>query len=223
VRNEARHVASSHEHEGSITLFDRIDRGTAHRGGPHPTHRHHADPDQPRGRGRRGDHGDHGRRGPRGFRVQSRRGLIREAVLTLLAEQPMHGYQLITELGERTGGRWRPSAGSIYPTLQQLEDEGLVSAQEQEGRRVFSLTDAGRAAVAALDPTSRPWARRGDDARDDIRSLARELGIAAIQVMRVGSPAANDAARTVLTEARRDLYRILADDAPTTDEPATHG
>jgi DNA-binding PadR family transcriptional regulator len=135
----------------------------------------------------------------------------------------MHGYQLITELGERTGGRWRPSAGSIYPTLQQLEDEGMVSAQEQEGRRVYTLTDAGRVAVAAHDPAARPWARRGDDARDDIRSLARELGIAAIQVMRVGSPTANDAARTVLTEARRDLYRILADDTPTTEEPTTDG
>jgi DNA-binding PadR family transcriptional regulator len=212
-------VASSHEHEGSITLFDRTNRGTAHRGGPHPTHHHHADGEQPRGRSRRGDHGDHGHRGPRGFRVQSRRGLIREAVLTLLAEQPMHGYQLITELGERTGGRWRPSAGSIYPTLQQLEDEGLVSAKELDGRRVFSLTETGRTAVAALDRETRPWARRGDDARDDIRSLARELGSAAIQVMRVGSPAANDAARTVLTEARRDLYRILADDAPADDAP----
>lgn len=132
----------------------------------------------------------------------------------------MHGYQLITELGERTGGRWRPSAGSIYPTLQQLEDEGLVTAQEQEGRRVFALTDTGRTAATALD-SERPWTRRGDDGRDDIRSLARELGIAATQVMRVGSPAANDAARTVLTDARRSLYRILAEDEPATDAPPT--
>lgn len=132
----------------------------------------------------------------------------------------MHGYQLMTELGERTGGRWRPSAGSIYPTLQQLEDEGLVTAQEQDGRRVFALTDAGRTATTALG-SDRPWTRRGDDGRDDVRSLARELGIAATQVMRVGSPAANDAARTVLTDARRRLYRILADDAASTDTPVT--
>lgn len=154
--------------------------------------------------------------------MQSKRGLIREAVLTLLAEQPMHGYQLITELGERTGGRWRPSAGSIYPTLQQLEDESLVTAQEQDGRRVFALTDTGRTAAAALDSV-RPWTRRGDDARDDIRSLAHELGIAAVQVMRVGSPAANDAARTVLTDARRSLYRILAEDEPSTGESGESG
>ena len=73
----------------------------------------------------------------------ARRGDVRAAILVLLAEQPMHGYQVISELDARTGGRWRPSAGSIYPTLQQLEDEGLVRSAEIDARRVFSLTDAG--------------------------------------------------------------------------------
>ena len=129
----------------------------------------------------------------------------------------MHGYQVMQELGERTGGRWRPSAGSIYPTLQQLEDEGLVTASDQDGRRTFALTDAGKAAAAAL-PAVGPWSRR--DRGDDLRGLARELGMAALQVSRVGSPAAHDEAREILTGARKALYRILADDQPAGDERA---
>jgi DNA-binding PadR family transcriptional regulator len=162
--------------------------------------------------------------GPRGHgpgpgfgRLQARRGAIRNAMLALLAEQPMHGYQVMQELGERSGGRWRPSAGSIYPTLQQLEDEGLVIAEDRDGRRTFALSEAGRTAAAAI-PAERPWAHR--ETGDDLRGLARELGVAAMQVARVGSPAAADAARTVLTDARRSLYRILADDgqaAPTAE------
>ncbi len=88
-----------------------------------------------------------------------RRGIIRDAILHLLAEQPMHGYQVMQELSERSGGRWHPSAGSIYPTLQQLEDEGLVTAEDRDGRKTFSLTEAGQAATTAL-PTDRPWSRR---------------------------------------------------------------
>src|ERR1051325_2868786 len=80
-------------------------------------------------------------------RHRVRRGDVRSAVLALLDDRSMHGYEMITELEERTGGRWRPSAGSIYPTLQLLTDEGLVTAEEVEGRKVFSLTDAGRKAL----------------------------------------------------------------------------
>ena len=86
------------------------------------------------------------------MRPQARRGALRAAVLSLLAEQPMHGYQVMQELEARSGGRWRPSAGSVYPTLQQLEDEQLVSVEEIDGRRTFQLTDAGRSA-AATNPT----------------------------------------------------------------------
>ncbi len=130
----------------------------------------------------------------------------------------MHGYQVMQELGERSGGRWRPSAGSVYPTLQQLEDEGLVTVEDRDGRRTFALTDAGRTAAEAI-PVDRPWARR--ERGDDLGGLARELGIAAIQVARVGTPAAQDSARTILTDARRSLYRLLADDDVTTDDAAT--
>jgi DNA-binding PadR family transcriptional regulator len=129
----------------------------------------------------------------------------------------MHGYQIMQELAERTGGRWRPSAGSIYPTLQQLEDEGLITSTEVDGRRVYDLTDAGRAAVADM-PAERAWPGRADDGRD-LRGLGREVGIAAMQVERMGSAAAVEAAAAILAGARRELYRLLADDPG--DDPAT--
>src|SRR4249919_1877467 len=93
---------------------------------------------QSRDRFQRSRHSRHGRGGPR-----ARRGDIRAAVLALLAERPMHGYEMIKELEERTKGAWVPSAGSIYPTLQLLEDEGLVAGEESDGKRRFTLTEAG--------------------------------------------------------------------------------
>ena len=156
------------------------------------------------------------------MRPQARRGALRAAVLSLLAEQPMHGYQVMQELEARSGGRWRPSAGSVYPTLQQLEDEQLVSVEEIDGRRTFQLTDAGRSA-AATNPTQTgdgAWTG-GRERGGDLRGLTRELGIAAMQVARVGSPATVEAAATILSDARRSLYRLLADDAATPDTDAT--
>src|SRR5579859_1816513 len=99
------------------------------------------------GRGRWRGRGFRGPWGPPGPRA--RRGDVRAAVLALLAERPMHGYQIIQELESRTGGLWRVSPGSVYPTLQLLEDEGLIASQEVEGRRVFSLTESGQARVEA--------------------------------------------------------------------------
>lgn len=211
-------------------MFERTTRG-GHRGRSHHPHHHRDDapwrgPEGPadamRGRGVRhvGLHGPDGPRGPRGGRLQARRGAIRNAMLALLAEEPMHGYQLMQGIAQRSGDRWRPSAGSIYPTLQQLEDEGLVVAEERDGRRTFALTEAGRAAAAAI-PAERPWAHR--EGGDDLRGLARELGLAAMQVARIGSPDAVAAARTVLTDARRNLYRILADDGTADDGTADDG
>lgn len=182
--------------------------------------------------GPRGPHGPHGPLGHRGWhgrRGQARRGLLREAILTLLAEQPMHGYQVMQELETRSGGRWRPSAGSVYPTLQQLEDERLVSVDEIDGRRTFTLTDAGRQAATAVGAgrgaTDAPWTG-GRGRGPDLRGLTRELGAAAIQVARAGSPTAVDEAATILADARRRLYRLLADDpgsTPAEGEPATEG
>ncbi|HEY5050202.1 MAG TPA: PadR family transcriptional regulator, partial [Acidothermaceae bacterium] len=185
--------------------------------------------------GPRGDRwpGQHHRgRGPWGFggppfpgpwfagggRPRPRRGDVRLAVLTLLAEQPMHGYQIITELGSRSGGVWRPSPGSVYPTLQQLQDEGLVTVSEEDGRRTFSLTDAGRAEVERASAGRRaPWeamADEADDAAGGLKSLVGQLIAATIQVATAGTHDQVAQAEKVLTDARRAMYRLLAEDEP---------
>ena len=183
-------------------------------------HRHHDVPGpdaghgHPRGHGRGRHRGEHGDR-PRGLRPQARRGALRAAILSLLAEQPMHGYQVMQELEARSGGRWRPSSGSVYPTLQQLEDERLVSVDEVDGRRTFQLTNAGREAARSVPGPNGDNAWTGGRERgSDLRGLTREIGIAAMQVARFGAPATVEAAATILGDARRDLYRLLADEGP---------
>lgn len=142
------------------------------------------------------------------------RGELRSAVLALLAERPMHGYQIIREIEERSGGSWKPSAGSVYPTLQLLADEGLVSAEESNGRKIYSLTDAGREDVASAE-TSAPWDATGPASGPGFAALPKagvELAQAAAQVGRTGSSKQVQEAVTVLEEARRRLYAILAQD-----------
>src|SRR6478735_6661636 len=112
-----------------------------HHGRHKPRHAgHRGHPEFARSRGPRYGRG---RGGPR-----ARRGDVRAAVLALLDERPMHGYEMIKELEERTQGAWVPSPGSIYPTLQLLEDEGLIRGEESDGKRRFALTDAGKSAQA---------------------------------------------------------------------------
>src|SRR6266567_2975697 len=95
-------------------------------------------------------------RGPRFFEA----GEIRLAILSLLSEGPKHGYQLMKEMKDRSGGMYRASAGSVYPTLQQLEDEGLIESEQKDGRRVYKLTDAGRTELAGdPDAVRRIWER----------------------------------------------------------------
>jgi DNA-binding PadR family transcriptional regulator len=152
------------------------------------------------------------RRGPR-----VKRGDVRAAALSLLAEQPRNGYQIIQEIEARSRGVWRPSPGSVYPALAQLEDEGLIRAQEGEGgRKEFQLTDEGRAYVAGhADELRAPWdALAGSHAEDaiDMRHLFGQVAMAAMQVVSVGTEAQVDAARRVLILARRNLYGILAAD-----------
>jgi DNA-binding PadR family transcriptional regulator len=150
-----------------------------------------------------------------GGRPRSRRGDVRSAVLRLLAEQPMHGYQIITELAERSGGAWRPSPGSVYPTLQQLEDEGLVTAAEQDGRRTYSLTDAGRVEVEAMADRRAPWDELADEDGHTARSLrtaAGQLMGAVVQVASAGSERQLADAERLLAETRKSLYRLLAQD-----------
>ena len=144
---------------------------------------------------------------------RARRGNVRAAILSLLLERSMHGYEMIQELSSRTNGMWRPSAGSIYPTLQLLEDEGLVTAVEDEGRRRFSLTDAGRAAAEQLDEPR--WERFGDEAEGtgvSLRDAAFQLGAVVVQVARVGSDEQTAAARDLLIETRKRVYAILSDE-----------
>lgn len=144
-----------------------------------------------------------------------RRGDVRLAVLRLLQEQPMHGYQVIQELAERSEGAWRPSAGSVYPTLQMLADEGLVVSEETGGKKVFRLTEAGVAAAAeAAGEGPAPWEEFGgppEGVTGYHESMAK-LARAAVQVGRTGTPDQVKAAGDALDEARRKLYGILAED-----------
>ncbi len=148
---------------------------------------------------------------------------MRTAVLVVLLEQPMHGYQIITELEARSQGAWRPSPGSVYPTLQALEDEGLVRVNPVDGKRVVELTDAGREAarIAAEAPTA-PWddaAADVGDARFKLFDLLRQVGAAAVQVGEHGTPAQVAEGSKVLAETRKRLYQILAEDSPESTEP----
>lgn len=142
------------------------------------------------------------------------RGDVRAAVLALLAEKPMHGYQIIHEIEERSGGAWKPSPGSVYPTLQLLADEGFISAEESNGRKTYSLTDTGREVADAAAGQPAPWETQG--AREGGRTALPKAGIdlaqAAAQVGRSGSPEQVNQAVAVLEEARRKLYTILAQD-----------
>ncbi len=185
-------------------------------------HHHGAGPhSMGHGRGRRGRHG--GPRawgGPPGHRA--RRGDVRAALLVLLAEEPRNGYQLMQAIEERSDGAWRPSPGSVYPTLQQLEDEGLVTAVEHGGRRVFELTDAGRDDVAERpEDAPAPWdaftSDVGQGARE-LMKLVRDIAAAAAQVVRAGDEQQVQQAREVLADAHRSLYRILAGDQPSDDD-----
>jgi DNA-binding PadR family transcriptional regulator len=143
------------------------------------------------------------------------RGDVRAAVLALLAENPMHGYQIIHEIEQRSGGSWKPSPGSVYPTLQLLADEGLISAEESNGRKTYSLTDDGRAAASAAGDRPAPWEAQGSRDGSHVTALPKagiELAQAAAQVGRTGTPEQVSQAVAVLDEARRKLYSILAQD-----------
>ncbi|MCP2266512.1 PadR family transcriptional regulator [Promicromonospora thailandica] len=166
----------------------------------------------PHGHGGRGGH-----RGPRGPR-RAGRGEIRAAILLLLSEQPMHGYQIIGELAERTDGRWRPSAGAVYPALSLLADEGLVLLSEEGGRKLATLTDAGTAYVEEhRDELGTPWEQVGRGHGRELRHELRALADAVEQVARTGSPEQVAAVAALLGTARREVYLTLAGEAPETD------
>lgn len=143
------------------------------------------------------------------------KGDVRAAVLALLAERPMHGYQIMAEIEERSGGAWKPSAGSVYPTLQLLVDEGLVTSEESGGRKTYSLTATGREEAEMAGEKAAPWESFGGKGAPGPGALPKagmELAQAAAQVGRTGTPDQVRQAVDVLDEARRRLYSILAQD-----------
>jgi DNA-binding PadR family transcriptional regulator len=183
-----------HHHEGEDVVFRRFGRGFGP-GGP---------------------------RGPRG-RGRARRGDVRNGILALLNEQPMHGYQIIQELESRSQGLWRPSPGSIYPALQMFEEAGLISGSEVEGKRVYALTDKGRELLAeklaeAGGEGAAPWDDVARETPTDVANLRqgiRAIAIAAHQVSAAGSKEQTERALAILNETRRKLYAILAEDPET--------
>jgi DNA-binding PadR family transcriptional regulator len=143
-----------------------------------------------------------------------RRGDVRTALLIALLDGPGHGYELIQALETKTDGRWRPSPGSVYPLLQLLADEGLVTSFERDGKRVFELTDEGRrVADERVEAAGYPWDAmdRGRREHSGLRSAMRDLHHAAKQVALTGAPDAVERATAIVTQARKDLYRLLAD------------
>ena len=188
----------------------------------------------PRGMGRPhgmpGPHGGPGDFGPwvKAYRRRSggraKRGDVRAAALALLAEEPMNGYQIIQQISERSGGLWQPSPGSVYPALAQLEDENLIALQDVAGsRRAYGLTEEGRSYVTAhAAELDAPWSAMAGAAgtAHDMRRLVQQVHLAAFQVISAGTDDQVSQARKVLTQARRSLYRILAEDDPADAGPA---
>ncbi len=156
--------------------------------------------------GRRGrSRGHHGHRG--------RRGDVRAAILVLLAEQPMHGYQMIQQIAERSQELWRPSPGSVYPTLQLLVDEGLVVAQESDGtKRLFELTEAGRATAEKI--ATPPWqeiADGVDPGQVNLRTAIDRLFGAVAQAADAATPQQQERIVDIVNTARREVYTILGE------------
>ena len=156
-----------------------------------------------------------GRGGPH-HRGRRSRGDVRTAILLLLEERPQNGYGLMQEVEQRSSGEWRPSSGSVYPALAQLEDEGLIAPAEGEQGKAFALTDAGRAYVEEhRERLGVPWdaATQGmPEGLHELRRAAGQLAMASMQVAQTGDAQLIASARQVLDEARKAVYRLLAGD-----------
>jgi DNA-binding PadR family transcriptional regulator len=167
--------------------------------------------------GRRGHFGGGGHRSPK-----VRRGDVRSAILDVLAVEPMNGYQIIQQIAERSGGAWKPSPGSVYPTVQQLEDEGLVESTEGAGRRLLQLSEDGRAYVAEhpdeIAATWRPFDQaESDEGPGDLKPVIGQVMGAVWQVVVSGTKQQQAEAAEILADTRRKLYGILADGADGAD------
>jgi DNA-binding PadR family transcriptional regulator len=152
--------------------------------------------------------------------TKASRGDVRAAILALLRDGPRNGYQIMSEIEERSGGAWRPSPGAVYPALSQLADEGLITSEESAGRRAYRLTDAGREYVEQNPEMARgAWESTQQQEAWQVPGLfaeAARLGSGIVQIAHAGLPDQIRAAERLLEQTRRELYRILADDA----EPA---
>jgi len=229
MKHRDRHPAGTHHHRpfGRPEFFGQPQ--------PHGAHFHHPPEDVAEGEGRPGRRGGpHGGPGPRGGhrgpggrgpggRGRVPRGDVRTAVLLLLDEEPMHGYQLMQAIGDRSGGRWTPSPGAIYPALNLLEDEGLVTVTAESGRKVAALTETGRALVSDNrgtwpDPFTGSAGTRGGP---DLRSLLEQLHGATRQVGRAGTTEQVAAAAEILGNARRAMYLLLAEGPGSPAAPGT--
>ena len=152
-----------------------------------------------------------GRRGREG-RAKVGRGDVRAAIIALLAEEPMHVYQIMQELEDRSNGAWQPSPGSIYPSLQLLADEGLVISNDEEGRKVFELTEAGRERASKASGDEAPWERlAGSAGFTDLRDGVVSIGSATRQIARTGTEDQMKKAAEILAETRQRLYQLLAE------------
>ena len=195
-----------HEHE-ERSERDRTPRGGRSRGRGPGGHR-----GGPFGRG---DEMFRGGFSPRG-RQRLRRGDVRAAVLVLLEEAPRNGYQIIQELSERSNGAWRPSPGSVYPILQQLEDEGFIEISSSVSGKTYNLTTSGNALVDKDRATlGKPWesaAADVSDATSDLFGTLRQVVHAVRQVGMAGSDAQTQKAAAILADTRRSIYRLLAED-----------
>jgi DNA-binding PadR family transcriptional regulator len=144
------------------------------------------------------------------------RGDVRAAILALLQEGPLNGYQIMSEISERSAGAWRPSPGAVYPALSQLADEGLITDEKSGGRRMYSLTDAGREYIAANPDKARgAWESTQQQEAWQLPGLfaeAARLGSGIVQLAHAGTPAQVREAERLLERTRRELYRILAGD-----------
>jgi len=143
---------------------------------------------------------------------RTKRGIIQVAVVALLRERDMHGYQMIQEVSERTGGAWAPSPGSVYPALKSLEESGMISAVESGDKRVFSLTDLGKK-HARMIPAGEPWLQVTEDENSlsrKLRSATGELMVAVSQASDVATEQQLADTISLLTDTKRRIYLLLA-------------
>ncbi|MGO1973197.1 MAG: PadR family transcriptional regulator [Propionibacteriaceae bacterium] len=196
--------------------------GRREHGGPHGGHRRRGGPESWGGGwfmpfGPRPGWGGSGWGGPPRRTGKARRGDVRAAILSVLQDVDLNGYQVIQEIEERSGGAWKPSPGSVYPTLQQLEDEGLVVAGAPEGRRTYRLTEGGRRyAEEHVEELAAPWrafAAGPDEESDEheLKPLVGQLMGALWQIMATGTPEQQGTARAALVDLRKTLFQILAE------------